>query len=89
MTLGCLVPFTPRLAHSGPTGNVVPVGPDTFELTMPPARPVDPDAVRVLGKATRVAANYCARMKRTVVVRDSSVNVYAATRLTFSCVPRD
>jgi hypothetical protein len=78
----------PRLARCD-DAKVVPVGPDTYELTMAPHKPVDTDFERVLDRASRQAANYCARMKRTVVIRDSSINAEAPTRLRFSCVPKD
>jgi hypothetical protein len=78
----------PRFARCD-DAKVVSVGPDTYELTMAPHKPVDTDFERVLDRASRQAANYCARMKRTVVIRDSSVNAEAPTRLRFSCVPKD
>jgi hypothetical protein len=87
--VGCLVLFTPRVGRCDPAAKVTPVGPDTFELVMPIRKSMETDTGRALDQATRQAANYCARMKRTPIIRDSSVTPGAPTRLTFSCVPND
>jgi hypothetical protein len=83
------------------TGDIVPAGQDTYKIAVPtskiPATTCDacvqsqkmrfPDIGVVDDRAQLQAREYCARLKKRMVVTDASFDMGPGFALTFNCVP--